>query len=414
MKKFKFSKALTIVSFFAFMFGLVGPINVFAASPAPVNLLSAGSYVILAKTAITTTGVTKVTGDVGISPSAATSITGFGLIMDSTNTFSNSSLVTGKIYAADYTAPTPTTMTTAILDMQTAYTDASSRTIPTATELGAGNIGGMTIAPGLYKWGTDVTIPKDVTLSGNATDVWIFQIAGNLDISSAKKVILVGGAKAENIFWQVGGVTGATLGTYSSFSGNILSAKQIVIRTGAVLHGRALAQSQVTLQANIISNPSVSAPETPKVPAVRHTSSGSSAMPIKNNNYSTPLVSNNSEEGCSVGNMFNTANGNPCKNNTIIEEGCSAGNLFNIVNGHACNNNAKNIVTNYNFGKTTLKVGSKGEAVKALQALVGAEADGSFGPITKAKVIVWQKANGLDADGLFGSKSKAKFTLEIK
>ena len=114
--------------------------------------------------------------------------------MDSSNTFSTSAKLTGKAYAADYAVPTPATMTTAVSDMQTAYTDAAGRTNPTATELGAGNIGGMTLAPGLYKWSTGVTIPTNVTLSGNASDVWIFQIAQTLTVSSAAQVILSGGA----------------------------------------------------------------------------------------------------------------------------------------------------------------------------------------------------------------------------
>lgn len=104
-----------------------------------------------------------------------------------------------------------------------------------------------------------MSIPTNVTLSGDADDVWIFQIEGNLDIASAGsvpagiKVILGGDAQASNIFWQVGGATGATLGTYSTFNGNILTAKQIIIQTGAILNGKALAQTQVTLDANIIS-----------------------------------------------------------------------------------------------------------------------------------------------------------------
>jgi hypothetical protein len=140
--------------------------------------------------------------------------------------------------------------------MVTAYNNAAGMTNPTATELGAGDIGGMTLAPGLYKWSTDVIIPTDVTLSGGANDVWIFQIAGNLTMSSATHVILSGGAQASNVFWQVGGVTGATLGTYSTFNGNILSAKQVIIDTGAALNGRALAQTEVTLDANPVSVPS--------------------------------------------------------------------------------------------------------------------------------------------------------------
>jgi hypothetical protein len=116
-------------------------------------------------------GTTSIVGDIGVSPAAATYITGFGLIADSSNTFTTSSLVTGKVYAADYIAPIPANMTTAISDMQTAYTDAAGRALPTAAELGAGNIGGMTLAPGLYKWSTGVLIPTGVTLSGSANDM---------------------------------------------------------------------------------------------------------------------------------------------------------------------------------------------------------------------------------------------------
>ena len=125
---------------------------------APVNLGTAGNFVILAKTGISTTGVTSITGDIGISPAAATFITGFGLIMDASGTFSTSSLVTGKIYAADYTPPTPTYMTTAVGDMETAYTDAAGRPLPDYTELYAGDVTGQTLTPGLYKWGTGVLV----------------------------------------------------------------------------------------------------------------------------------------------------------------------------------------------------------------------------------------------------------------
>ena len=233
--------------------GLIGPIAVLAAGPAAVNLGTSGNFVILSKTGVSTTGTTAVIGDVGVSPAAATYITGFGLVADSSNIFSTSSLVTGKVYAADYSVPTPANLTTAVLDMHNAYTDAAGRTIPTSTELGAGNIGGMTLAPGLYKWSTGVTIPTDVTLSGGANDVWIFQIAQNLTTSSATHVILSGGAQASNIFWQVAGQT--TLGTNSVFNGNILDQTAIVLNTGATLNGRALAQTAVTLDSNHVNVP---------------------------------------------------------------------------------------------------------------------------------------------------------------
>jgi hypothetical protein len=216
-------------------------------SPKPVALGLSGNYVILSKAGISTTGVTSIVGNIGVSPIAATAITGFGLILDRTGQFAKSPLVTGNIYAATYAVPTPANLTTAIHNMEAAYTDAAGRAA-NVTELGAGNIGGMTLAPGVYKWGTDVSIPTDVTLSGNSNAVWIFQIGGGLKISSAKNVILTGGAQAKNIFWQVAGV--ATLGTTSSFKGIILSKTAIVMQTGAVITGKALAQTAVTLDAN--------------------------------------------------------------------------------------------------------------------------------------------------------------------
>lgn len=234
-----------------------------AAGPVSVNLGSAANFVILAKSGISTTGSTSITGDIGVSPIAATAITGFGLVMDSMNTFSTSARVSGKVYAADYMAPTPAAMSAAIGDMQNAYTDAAGRTNPLATELGAGNIGGMTLAPGLYKWSTGVTIPTNVTLSGGANDVWIFQIAQNLTVGSAVQVILSGGAQAANVFWQVAGQT--TIGTTAVFNGNILDQTAIVLQTSASLNGRALAQTAVTLDSNNVKISVAMAPPTPTV-----------------------------------------------------------------------------------------------------------------------------------------------------
>ena len=219
--------------------------------PAKVSLGSAGDFVILAKTGISTTGTSSIVGDVGISPAAASFITGFGLTMDSSNEFSTSSLVTGRVYAADYAPPTPTEMTTAISDMETAYTDAAGRTNPDHTELGAGDITSMTLAPGLYKWSTGVLISAaGVTLSGGASDVWIFQIAQNLNLADVAQVTLSGGAQASNIFWQ--GAGQATLGTTAVMKGIVLSQTTIVLNTGATLDGSALAQSAVTLDASTV------------------------------------------------------------------------------------------------------------------------------------------------------------------
>ena len=215
---------------------------------------SAGNFVILAKAGVSTTGTTAVVGDIGVSLAAASYITGFGLIMDASNKFSTSALVTGKVYAADYAPPTPANMTTAVSDMETAYTDAAGRTLPDFTELGAGDISGMTLAPGLYKWGTGVLITgAGVTLSGGKNDVWIFQIGQDLTVGNAAMVTLSGGAQAKNVFWAVAGAV--TLGTTSEFNGNILAETNIAMNTGAVLNGRALAQTAVTLIANTIVKP---------------------------------------------------------------------------------------------------------------------------------------------------------------
>ena len=231
------------------------PVSAFAAGPAAVNLRTAANFAVLAKTGVSTTGSTVVVGNIGVSPVAASYLTGFGLIADSSNTFSRSSLVTEKLYAADYTAPTPAKMTTAISEMETAFTDAAGRKTPNFTELGAGDISGRTLVPGLYKWGTGVLITNaGVTLAGGENDVWIFQISGDLTVNNSAKVTLIGGAKAKNVFWQVSGQ--ATLGTAADFKGNILSQTLVSLNTGAKMNGRALAQTAVTLNATTITTPS--------------------------------------------------------------------------------------------------------------------------------------------------------------
>jgi hypothetical protein len=220
--------------------------------PAPVDLGTAATYVILAKSAISTTGATSVVGDIGLSPAAASFITGFALSAPPT-TFTTSALVTGSIYASDYNPSTPALLTAAVLDMQTAYTDAAGRLLPDFTELGAGNINGLTLSPGLYKWGTGVAIPIAVTLTGGVNDVFIFQIAQNLTVGNGAIITLTGGVQAKNVFWQVAGQV--TLGTTSNFKGIILSKTLIALNTGTIMTGRALAQTAVTLNATALTHP---------------------------------------------------------------------------------------------------------------------------------------------------------------
>lgn len=218
----------------------------------PVNLGTAGDYVILAKAAISTVPTSVVTGNVAISPAAASFITGFALSADASNVFSTSPQVTGQVFAADYAPPTPSNLTTAVGDMEIAFTDAAARA-PDVTELAAGNIGGMTLAPGVYKWGTGLLIPTDLTLNGSATDVWIFQIAQNLTVSTATKVVLAGGALPKNVFWQVAGLV--DVGTTAHLEGVILAQTSITLQTGASINGRLLAQTAVDIDASTVARP---------------------------------------------------------------------------------------------------------------------------------------------------------------
>ncbi|NOT01828.1 MAG: DUF3494 domain-containing protein [Phycisphaerales bacterium] len=221
--------------------------------PAPVVLGTAGDFVILAKSGIDTVPNSVVTGDIGVSPIDSTAITGFSLTLDASTTFSTSPQVTGLVFAADYSAPTPAEMTAAISDMETAFTNAAGRPTPDFTELGAGDISGLTLVPGLYKWGTGVLISTDVTLSGGSNDVWIFQIAGGITQASATSVVLAGGALPKNIFWQAFGAV--ALDTTAHFEGIVLSQTEITLATGASINGRLLSQTAVSLDQNTVTEP---------------------------------------------------------------------------------------------------------------------------------------------------------------
>lgn len=218
----------------------------------PVDLGAAGNFVVLAKSLISTVPTSVVTGNIGLSPAAAEQITGFGLKADISKQFSTSPQVTGKVYAANYSSPAPHDLTAAVSAMETAFTDAASRA-PKVTELGAGDVGGMTLAPGVYKWGTGLLIPTNITLNGSATDVWIFQVAQTLTVSSAVMVKLSGGAVPKNVFWQVAGKV--TVGTTAHLEGVVLTKTAIALETGASIQGRLFAQTAVTLDANTVKQP---------------------------------------------------------------------------------------------------------------------------------------------------------------
>jgi Ice-binding-like len=218
-----------------------------ASAQSPVNLGTAGTFAVLSKSGITNVYASAITGNVGASP-----ITGAAIGLTCPE-------VTGTIYSVDAAGPLPcvvkdaTGLTTAVSDEETAYNDAAGRTTPDFVNLGAGEIGGLTLAPGLYSWSTGVSISNDVTLAGGPNDVWIFQIAGTLNEASAKNVTLTGGAQAKNVFWQSAG--SAAIGTTAHFEGTILSKTMIAMKTGASANGRLLAQTAVTLQMNAVTMP---------------------------------------------------------------------------------------------------------------------------------------------------------------
>lgn len=241
----------------------VGILTVVEGSTEPVNLGVSANFAILAKTGVSTVPESTVTGNIGVSPASSTAITGFGLTLGSAAAFSTSEQVVGQVFAPDYALPTPSVLTTAISDMETAYTDAAGRA-PNYTELLSGNISGQTLAPGVYKWGTSVRIDsgKDVTLDGGANDVWVFQIAGGFTQASATRIILSGGAKPENIFWQIADTV--AIGTTAHFEGVVLGQKEIAIGTGASVNGRLLSQTAVTLNKSTIVVPA-SATDSDKV-----------------------------------------------------------------------------------------------------------------------------------------------------
>ncbi|MGZ3158986.1 MAG: ice-binding family protein [Burkholderiaceae bacterium] len=213
--------------------------------PSPVVLGAAGNFVILAQSAITDVPTSPVTGNVGLSPA-----TGAGIGLSCAE-------VTGTIYTVDAAGPLCRVIDTVLLTAavgakDAAYTDAAGRA-PDYTELAAGNIGGLNLGPATYKWSTGVSATSDVTLTGGPNDVWIFQIAQGLSVSSGVHIILAGGALPKNIFWQT--FAAADLGTTSQFSGIILSQTSIAMKTGASINGRLYASTAVTLDQNTVTQP---------------------------------------------------------------------------------------------------------------------------------------------------------------
>lgn len=220
-------------------------------SPTIVNLHSASNYVMLAKSAISTVPKSYIVGNVGLSPAAASYITGFSMIR--AGTYWTSSQVIGELFAANNDPPTPSLLTVAILDMQEAYVDAATRPTPDFLNFNAGELGGQTLKPGLYKFGTNVLITTDATFDGDENSIWIMQISGNLTEANAKHVFLTGGAVPEHIFWQIAGFT--SIGTTSHLEGVVLCKTKIVMKTGSSVNGDLFSQTAINLDSTTVIKP---------------------------------------------------------------------------------------------------------------------------------------------------------------
>jgi hypothetical protein len=218
-----------------------------SARAASVSLGTADSFAVLAGTTVTNTGPSVISGDLGVSP--GTAVTGFP----------PGTVTAGTIHAADSVAAQ------AEADLATAYNDAAGRS---STATISADLAGSTLAPGVYTSASSLGLSGALTLDaqGDPNAVFVFQAGSTLTVGSGSRVLLIRGAQACNVFWQVG--SSATIGTDSAFAGNILALTSIALTTRATLQGRALARNgAVTLDTNTITKATCVTP-----PSVTNTS----------------------------------------------------------------------------------------------------------------------------------------------
>ncbi|KAL8280259.1 hypothetical protein RQP46_007373 [Phenoliferia psychrophenolica] len=211
----------------------------------PIDLGRAGDYAIIAKTGVSTVPQSTIKGDMAISPVAQTYYTGFSYTEDSSGTYATSGQVAGKMYSATDAAPTPSKLTTAISDMETAFVDGAGRSRNPTLNVGAGTVSGYTFHAGLYTWGTTVQVTGDCYVNAGPNDVVILQIASELIVAAGIKLIVYGGIKPQNIFWVVSGAV--TFGSTSSWYGIVLGKTAVHQITGASIKGRLLALDSTDL-----------------------------------------------------------------------------------------------------------------------------------------------------------------------
>ncbi len=218
-----------------------------------VSLGTAGNYAIFALSGVTNVATSAITGNVALNSSGG-GMTGFSETAHASGTYSTSAQVTGKLYHTDHTAPTPAELTAAMNDTGAAFVSADAK-VATTSNLGAGNLTGLNLLPGVYSWNTGVSVDgaSAVTLTGSATDVWVFQIAGDITMNPGSTVTLAGGALSKNVFWRTTGV--AALDTTAHLAGIVLSGSSVTLANGATVNGRLYASTAVTLIANTVTRP---------------------------------------------------------------------------------------------------------------------------------------------------------------
>ena len=213
-------------------------VTVTSASPSVgPSLGTAAAFAVLGSTAVSCTGVSNIAGDVGVAPAGA--VTGF----PAPCTISAPGRATPHINDA--------VATTAQADVTPAYNALAA--MPCGTALTGQDLGGKTLAPGVYCFTSSAQLTGILTLAGPANGLWVFQVASALTTGTSAQVVLSGGAQAKNVFWQIG--SSATLGQTTAFQGNIIAAVSVTLVQGASLHGRALSKAGVTMDTNIITLP---------------------------------------------------------------------------------------------------------------------------------------------------------------
>jgi len=224
------------------------------ANPACVNLGTAGNYVIFALAGVTNSPTSAIIGNVALNATGG-GMTGFSETADASNTFSTSAQVTGKLYNTDHTVPTPGELTAAMNATGAAIGIADAMTATTVNLPVGGNLTGQNLAPGVYSWNTGVSVDggSAVTLTGGPTDVWVFQIDGDITMNPGSRVALAGGALSKNVFWRTTGV--AALNTTAHLAGIVLSDTSVTLANGATVDGRLYATTAVTLISNTVTRP---------------------------------------------------------------------------------------------------------------------------------------------------------------